>query len=218
MRVHRFIALTCLALSGALASLGGTEAQSLETASETIAEKGRSISVFAAASVLQEAAAPVGTIEIVTDGGTRIFQVLAGPMSEGFATGYNESPVGESMVFGISIHGREEGTGAEMMVQTGVYQQSMDQVCDPFSNNIEFFPRGERSSRKRLRPGGSSPTTCPENTVDISVTEASFTEAAGALHVAGTFSGPLGRAEDAIQVSEGRFEATLHSFSGTIHQ
>jgi hypothetical protein len=162
----------------------------------------------------QEAGAVVGTIEIVTPGGTRTFAVLEGPPSEGFATGYNRNPVGEAWAFSFTVTGVEEGTGDELMIQSGVYQESMAQICDPLSNNVELH--GEPGGR--LREGGTNSSTCPSNTVDLDVTEASFDETQGTLHVVGTFSGPFAgsnadvEAGDAVQVTAGRFEATLRSF------
>lgn len=156
----------------------------------------------------QETGGVVGSIEIQTPGGTRTFQVVEGPPGEGFSTGYNERPVGEAMAFGFSVTGEEEGTDASLLIRSGVFRDSMEQVCDPFSNNVELHaePGG------RLRPGDTGSTTCPGNAVDINVTAASFDEAEGTLHVEGTFSGPLGRGDDAVPVSQGRFEATVRSF------
>lgn len=153
--------------------------------------------------------AVVGSIEIVIDGEARAFQVREGPVDEGFATGYSQNPVGESMVFGVSLMGTEESSDARILVQTGVYQSSMEQVCDPFSNNVEMHG-SDRGGR--LRPGEGNSTTCPDSPVDINVTEASFDEETEVLHLLGTFSGSLGRGADASQVTEGRFEATLRSF------
>lgn len=153
----------------------------------------------------------VGTIEVVTDAGTRTFQVQEGPPSEGFSTGYAERPMGEAMALTVSLYGQEQGGSAEMLVQTGIYRDSSRQICDPMSNNVELH-RGSGESRLRLRPGGSAPATCPDNIVDIEVTDATFDPEAGTLHLVGTFSGPLGQGGDAIQVSEGRFEATVRSF------
>lgn len=159
----------------------------------------------------QEAGTVVGSIQLSTADGSRMFQVLEGSPREGFATGFNEQPMGEAMALTVSLDGREEGGGAELLIQTGVFQASMAQVCDPMTNNVELHP-GEAGARLRLRPGGSPPATCPENTVDVEVTEATFDRDAGTLHLVGTFSGPLGQGDDALQVSEGRFEATVHSF------
>lgn len=161
----------------------------------------------------QEGGTAVGTIEMHTPGGTRTFQVLEGSPMEGFATGYRRSPVGEAWALTFSITGEEEGTGASLTIQTGVYQESMEQICDPFSNNIELS--GEEGGR--LRPGGTPSENCG-NQVHLDVTEARYDEAGGELHVAGTFSGPIAgssqaaEAGDALMVSGGRFQATLHSF------
>jgi hypothetical protein len=164
--------------------------------------------------VEQEVGAAVGTIEIDTPSGTRTFTVVEGPPTEGYSTGYRRTPVGERWALSFSVTGEEEGTGASLLIQTGVYQQSMEQVCDPFSNNVEL--RGTDDGG-RLRPGGTASANCG-NSVDIDVTEASWDEAAGELHVAGDFSGPIAGSSrdvesgDALMVSEGRFQATLHSF------
>lgn len=164
--------------------------------------------------VQQTSGAAVGTIEIDTPSGTRAFQVVEGPPSEGYATGYRRTPIGEQWALSFSITGEEEGTDASLLIQTGVYQASMEQICDPFSNNIELHGTDDGG---RLRSGGTESENCG-NAVDIDVAEASYDEAAGALRVAGTFSGPIAGSSrdvesgDALMVSEGRFEATLHSF------
>ena len=123
--------------------------------------------------------------------------------------GTTRTPVGESMAFGVSLMGTEASSDARILVRTGVYQASRQQICDPFSNIVEMHG-SDRGGR--LRPGGTNSTTCPENQVDINVTRASFDEEAETLHLEGTFSGPLGRGDNAIQVREGRFEATVRSF------
>lgn len=161
----------------------------------------------------QEPGAVVGTIEIDTPEGTRIFRAMEGSPRDGYATGYRRAPIGEAWALSFSISAEEQGSGATLLVQTGVYQASMEQVCDPFSNLVELS--GEDGGR--LRPGGAESANCG-NTVDIDVTEAHFDEEAGELRVAGTFSGPIAGSSrdvesgDALVVSEGRFEATLHSF------
>jgi len=169
--------------------------------------------VAAGSADAQEPGSMVGTIEIDTPAGTRTFQAREGSPMDGYATGYRRSPIGEAWALSFSISGEEEATGASMIVQTGVYQASMDQVCDPFSNNVELS--GEAGGR--LRPGDTESANCG-NRVDIDVTEARFDEEAGELYVTGTFSGPIAGSSqdvesgDALMVSEGRFEATLHSF------
>lgn len=164
--------------------------------------------------VEQVAGAAVGTIEIDTPSGTRTFTVVEGPPTEGYSTGYRRTPIGERWALSFSVTGEEDGTGASLLIQTGVYQESMEQVCDPFSNNVELHGTDDGG---RLRPGGTASENCG-NSVDIDVTEASWDEAAGTLHVAGDFSGPIAGSSadvesgDALMVTEGRFEATLHSF------
>lgn len=153
----------------------------------------------------------VGSIEMTTDAGTRVFQVMEGSPSEGHASGFNEQPMGEALAVTASLRGVEEASGDALLVQTGVFRESLEQICDPMTNNVELHPAGD-APRARLRPGGEAPATCPENTVDVEVTDASFDAEAGTLHLVGTFSGPLGTGEDAVQVREGRFEATLRSF------
>jgi hypothetical protein len=170
-----------------------------------------------ASGLAQEEGAVVGTIEIDTPAGTRTFQAAEGSPRQGYATGFRRSPIGEAWALSFSISGEEEGTGASILVQTGVYQESMEQVCDPFSNNVELSPGADDAPGGRLRPGSAQSETC-QNAVDINVTGASYDPEAGELKVAGTFSGPIaGSSEDvesgdALMVSEGRFEATLHSF------
>jgi hypothetical protein len=155
----------------------------------------------------------VGTIEAVMAGQTRTFRVMEGPVDQGFATGWNQAPRGGVMVLGASLLAREEGTDAEMSIRLGVGRESQSQWCDPFSNLVEFMPADADGGRKRLRPGGTSSSVCPDLPVDINVTEAEFDGDQETLHLKGTFSGPVGRGDDAIQISQGHFEATLHSMA-----
>lgn len=159
----------------------------------------------------QQTGTQVGTIRAVMDGETRVFRVMEGPVTRGFATGWNQQPRGGTMVLGASLLGDEEGSDAQMSIRLGVARDSGAQWCDPFSNLVEFLPAGDRAGRNRLREGGTSSSACPDLPLDVNVTEADFDEDRGTLHLKGTFSGPMGRGEDAIQVTRGEFEATLHS-------
>jgi hypothetical protein len=160
----------------------------------------------------QEAGSPVGTIEMVVDGATRTFEVREGPITEGFSTGFREMMRGEAMVRGASLQGFEEGSDAQVVVRISVAGDPPTHHCDPMANGVELSPAQERASRMRLRPGGTNSSSCPDSPVDVTLTQATFDEDTGALQLVGTFSGPLGRGDAALQVSEGHFEATVHSF------
>jgi len=168
------------------------------------------MSAFPSARV-QEGGTQVGTIQAVMDGETRVFRVMEGPVTQGFATGWNQSPRGETMVLGASLLGNEEGSDAQMSIRLGVARDSGAQWCDPFANLVEFLPAGDRAGRNRLREGGISSSTCPNLPLNVNVTETDFDGDEETLYLKGTFSGPMGRGDDAIQVTDGEFEAILHS-------
>jgi hypothetical protein len=86
-------------------------------------------------------------------------------------------------------------------------------------NTVEFYPGEEGASRLRLRPDGNPSETCPPPaegrgglSLHLNVPEATLDKEDDRLHVAGTFAGPLGRGDDAIQVTRATFEATLRPF------
>lgn len=170
--------------------------------------------------VRREGGPVVGEITMTLDGETRVFEVREGPVDEGFATGYSEQPRAGAMVLGASLMGRERGSGATVTLTVGVWRESMEHMCDPFTNQLRYSPADERRTGGRLRPGEEPSESCPPPpdggrgglAVHINLSEATLDEDAGTLRVAGTFAGPLGRGDDAPQVSDGRFEAALRPF------
>lgn len=186
-------------------------------------EEGRPVSDPEEAETLmsQEASGTaVGTVEMVADGRSWTFDVREGPMDEGFTTGYSEQPRAGAMVMGAALQGWHRDSDARIEVSVGVWSETMEHMCDPFANQVRFSPAGERAGQKRLRPAGDPSETCPPPpdggrgglAVHINLTEATLDAEAGTLHVVGTFTGPLGRGDDALQVTEGRFEATLRPY------
>lgn len=186
-------------------------------------EEGRPISDPAEAEATisgQQTGAVVGKIEMVLDGEPRVFEVQEGPVDEGFATGYNVAPRGEAMAMGAALNGLDPATGDQIEITVGVWQETLEHMCDPFANQIRYSPADEDASGGRLRPDGNPSETCPPSpdvmgsglTVHINLVDATFDAEAEELRVVGTFAGPLGRGDDAIQVSDGRFEAALHPF------
>lgn len=203
MWIRRLVALTCLSLLAALPGPATVEAQSPEEAEASNAEED-----------------VVGTIEMVADGEPWTFEVREGPVRGGFSTGYSEQPRAGRMVLGAGLHGWHRDSDAQIRVSVGVLSETMEHMCDPFANQVRFSPADERASGGRLRPDGNPSETCPPEpdvmnsglATRINLTEATFDEEAGTLHVVGTFAGPLGRGDDAVQVTEGRFEATLRPY------
>lgn len=185
-------------------------------------EEGRPVSDPAEARTMLSArqGTVVGTIEMMVDGEVRVFDVRQGPPDEGFQTGYNEAVRMEATVLGATLHGWDRESGARMNLSVGVWGESLEHMCDPFANQVHFSTSDPRGFGKKLRPDGNPSETCPPPpdggmgglTTHLNLTEATLDEATGALHVVGTFAGPLGRGEDAMQVSRGRFEATLLPF------
>jgi hypothetical protein len=167
-----------------------------------------------------EAGQVVGTIELVADGEKRIFEVREGPITEGFATGYSQRPMGEAVALYANLQGSEPGTGAGIKVRFAVRRESGAHLCSPMDNTVEFYPSEEGASRLRLRPDGNPSKTCPPPaegrgglSLHLNVSEATLNKEDDRLHVAGTFAGPLGRGDDAIQVSRAAFEARLSRFN-----
>lgn len=161
----------------------------------------------------------VGTIEMAVDGETWHFDVVEGPVTEGFATGYSAQPRGEAIALGASLYGRHRGSAATVNLTVGVWQASLEHMCDPFANQLRFSPADERATSKRLRPGERASESCPPAegrpgglSLHIDLAGAELDEETGELVVRGTFSGPLGRGDDARQITDGRFEATLRPF------
>lgn len=214
MRTRHFMALFSLTLFAAIACPAQADAQILEEAQESGEQEAEAI-----VADRQEATA-VGTIEMVVDGETWTFDVREGPVRGGFSTGWSQQPRAGRMVVGAGLHGWHRDSDAQIRVSVGIWRETMEHMCDAFANQVRFSPADERSSGGRLRPDGAPSETCPPEpdvmnsglATHINLTEATFDEEAGTLHVAGTFSGPLGRGEDAMQVTEGRFEATLRSY------
>lgn len=203
MRMRHLVALTCLLLLAALAGPAIVEAQSPDEAEASTAEGN-----------------VVGTIEMVADGETWTFEVREGPVQGGFSTGYSEQPRAGRMVLGAGLHGWHLDSDAQVRVSVGVWRETMEHMCDPFANQVRFSPADERASGGRLRPDGTPSETCPPDpdvmnsglALHINLDEAAFDAEAATLHVVGTFAGPLGRGDDIMQVTEGRFEATLRSY------
>ena len=169
----------------------------------------------------QDTSAPadVGTIEMVVDGETWTFEVVEGPVTEGFATGYSAQPRGEAMALGASLYGRHGGSATTINLTVGVWQATMEHMCDPFANQVRVSSDDDAGLSGRLRPGNTQSKTCPPPddgpgglALDISLTEANLDDETGLLTVRGTFAGPIGRGDDAPLVEEGRFEATLRPF------
>lgn len=178
------------------------------------------LTVFPLGSITQDTGSVVGTVEMMLEGETRVFDVVEGPPGEGFSTGYRESIRGESMVLGASLHAVDPESGEALIIQIPVNPASGKHLCDPMANNVEFSPADERATRKRLRPDANPSETCPPDpegaggvAIHLNLVEASYDGEAGTLRLKGTFGGPLGRGEEAMHVSEGRFQATIHSFS-----
>lgn len=136
---------------------------------------------------------------MVADGQRWVYDVVEGPIGEGFATGYNRQPRGEAVALGAQLHGRHRDSEATLQLGIGVWREKGNHMCDPFANMVGFSP-ADRASRMKLRPGDIASETCPSPeegvgglSVDLNLTEAAFDEETGSLHVTGTFSGPLGR-------------------------
>jgi hypothetical protein len=203
MRIRHLVALTYLSLLAALPGPATVEAQSPDEAEVSNGEEN-----------------VVGTIEMVADGETWTFEVREGPVRGGFSTGYREQPRAGRMVLGAGLHGWHRDSDAQIRVSVGVLRETMEHMCDPFANQVRFSPADERATGLRLREGDEPSETCPPRpdvmnsglATHINLTEATFDEEAGTLHVVGTFAGPLGRGDDAMQITEGRFEATLRSY------
>lgn len=186
-------------------------------------EEGRPISDPAEARAIMSAPGAgtvVGTIEMIVDGEMRVFDVRQGPADRGFATGYSEQPRGESLVLGGGLQGWDRESDAKIRISVGVWRETLEHMCDPFANQVEFSSADPRAFGKRLRPDGHPSETCPPPPgggmgglpIQLNLTDATLDEATGALHVTGTFAGPLGRGNDVLEISEGRFEATLLPF------
>ena len=167
----------------------------------------------------QEGGTVVGSIHVLTVEGTRVFEVVEGTSADGFATGFNRIPRGESMALRVSLQGREEGTDATVVLRVLVAQSSGAHLCDPKNNTVDLYPAEEGSLRRRLRPEGDPSESCPPAPegpggleVNLNVRSASFDPETGALALEGDFAGPLGDAEAAFRVLQGSFQATVHSF------
>lgn len=167
----------------------------------------------------RNAGATVGKIEMLVDGVVHTFRVREGPVDEGYSTGYRRSVRGESWMLEAGLGGRNPETGDEILVTVGIWEEGLRHMCDPFANQVRYTLAGESRS-KGLRPGDTASETCPPDpevanggvSVNVNVTGAQLDAETGRLHVKGTFAGPMGRGDEALHVSMGRFEATLRPY------
>jgi hypothetical protein len=164
----------------------------------------------------------VGVVEMKVAGERWVFDVVQGPPDQGFGTGATVTPRGEAVAVGVSLDGRHRGSDARVALSVGFWRDSGEHMCDPFANQLRFSSGDPRASGKRLRPGDRPSETCtppPDGgpgglSIHLNLAGASWDPETGVVRVAGSFSGPLGRGEEALRITEGRFEATVEPSPG----